>query len=268
MRTREERHERRQEKREDRKQYFFAIRELTSREIKRKYARSYLGILWSVLNPLLSMTIISLIFSTMFKRSIDNFPLYYLTGQTMWSFFSTATNTSMNALVDNKNLLIKGRLPKYAFVLSRIYTAVVNLGYSLVAYLIMLIVFQAMPCWMMLLFPLDLLLLLLFAMGIGFVLSILYVFFADIKYLYSVLLTLWMYLSAIFYPVDRLPEYMTKVLEYNPIYLSIYIARDCMVYGNIPDLIAWVKLAAWAIGSLAVGIHVFKKYENNVMQKI
>ena len=186
----------------------------------------------------------------------------------MWSFFSTATNTSMNALVDNKNLLIKGRLPKYAFVLSRIYTAVVNLGYSLVAYFIMLIVFQAMPCWMMLLFPLDLLLLLLFAMGIGFVLSILYVFFADIKYLYSVLLTLWMYLSAIFYPVDRLPEYMTKVLEYNPIYLSIYIARDCMVYGNIPDLIAWVKLAAWAAGSLAVGIHVFKKYENNVMQKI
>ena len=92
---------------EERQQYFFAIKQLVSREIKRKYARSYLGVLWSVLNPLLSMAVMSLIFTTIFKRSIENFPIYYLTGQMLWSFFSTSTSTSMTAIVDNKSLLMK-----------------------------------------------------------------------------------------------------------------------------------------------------------------
>ncbi len=253
---------------EDLKQYFFAISELTSREIKRKYARSYLGIVWSVLNPLLLMIVISLIFSALFRRSIENYPIYYLTGQTLWSFFSNATNTSMNALVDNKTLLIKGTLPKYAFVISRVITAFVNLGYSMIAYVIMCIVFQVEPSIYMLLFPVDVLLLLLFSTGIGFILAILYVFFADIKHLYSVLLTLWLYMSAIFYPVDNLPGIMKKIVQNNPVYLAIYVARESVMYGNEPELIPWLKLAIWSFGMLGIGIIVFKKYQNNVMQKI
>ena len=95
------------EKREQRKQYLFVIRELTSREIKRKYARSYLGIVWSVLNPLLSMTVLSLIFSQMFRRSIENYPIYYLTGNLVWIFFSGATNAAMTTLIDNKAMFDK-----------------------------------------------------------------------------------------------------------------------------------------------------------------
>ena len=108
------------------KQYFFVIKELTEREIKRKYARSSLGIIWSVLNPLLMMVVMSMIFSTMFKRSIDNYPIYYLTGQMVWELFSGATNAAMTALVDNKTLLIKAKLPRHTFVVSRIYTSLVN----------------------------------------------------------------------------------------------------------------------------------------------
>lgn len=250
------------------KQYFFAIRELTSREIKRKYARSYLGIVWSVLNPLLLMMVISLIFSALFKRSIENYPMYYLTGQVLWRFFSDATNHSMNALVDNKSLLIKGSLPKYAFVLSRVLTAFVNMGYSMIAYIVMCIVFQVDISWYVLLFPLDVFLLLLFSIGIGLILSILYVFFADIKHLYSVLLTLWLYMSAIFYPVTNLPGYMKTIVENNPIYLAIYVARESVIYGNEPELMPWCKLAIWSVVVLIAGIIVFKKYQNEVMQKI
>ena len=157
-------------KKQDRKQYMFVIKELTSREIKRKYARSHLGVVWSVLNPLLHMAVISLVFSTMFKRSIENFPIYYLTGSVIWSMFSTATNTSMTALVDNRSLLLKVKLPKQIFVLARIYTAVVNFLYTCIAYALMLAVFRIQITWTALLFPIVVLLILLFSMGIGYIL--------------------------------------------------------------------------------------------------
>lgn len=253
---------------QDKKQYFFVIQELTMREIRRKYARSYLGILWSVLSPLLTMVVMSLIFSTMFRRSIENFPIYYLTGNIFWSLFSTATNTSMSALVDNRNLLMKVKLPKQTFVLSRIYTALVNFGYTMIAYVLMLLVFRIRPKLTMLLIPVVVLFALLFAIGVGYILSILYVFFADIKYLYSILLTLWMYLSAIFYPVDQLSETMQRVIGMNPIYVQIAIARDCVMYGRMPEPMMWIKLTGWGMGMFLVGYLVFHKKENQVMQKI
>lgn len=253
---------------EDKKQYFFVVRELTAREIKRKYARSYLGILWSVLNPLLTMAVMSFIFSYMFKRSIDNYALYYLTGNIFWTLFSVATNSAMTALVDNKMLLVKAKLPKQTFVLSRVYTSLVNFGYTCIAYLFMLLVFRIRPSWTMLLFIPDVLLALLFATGIGYLLSILYVFFADIKYLYSVALTLLLYMSAIFYPVSSLPPVVKNVIGFNPIYLSIYIARESVIYNHVPHYSAWLKLLAAAVISMGLGLLVFRKKENDVMQRI
>ncbi len=252
----------------DLKQYAFVIQELTSREIKRKYARSSLGIIWSVLNPLLHMIVMSLIFSTMFRRSIENFPIYYLTGHIIWDLFSQATNASMTSLVDNKSLLIKAKLPKQVFILSRIYTSLVNLGYTCIPYVIMLFVFRIRFSWSMLLFPVAISFTLIFSMGIGYLLSVTYVFFADIKYLYSVLLTLLMYLSALFYPISQLPEAMQTFIGCNPVYVSIAFTRECMMYGNVPEPMLWIKLIAWSVGSLALGLAVFKAKENKVMQKV
>lgn len=252
----------------ERKQYLFVIRELTSREVKRKYARSYLGILWSVLNPLLTMIVMSLIFSTMFKRSIDNFQIYYLTGSILWTLFSTVTNTCMNALVDNRTLLLKVKLPKQVFVLARAYTAFVNFLYTCIAYALVLVAFQIKPTWTMLLFPVVVLLLVLFSLGIGYMLSIVYVFFADIKYLYSVLLTLLMYLSAIFYPVSNLSPMMQEVVEMNPIYVAIAISRDCVMYGRCSAQEMWLKLAGWSFGSFVLGYLIFRRKENKVMARM
>ena len=255
-------------KKNDIKQYIFVINELTAREIKRKYARSSLGIIWSVLNPLLMMIVMSLIFSTMFRRNIENFPIYYLTGQLFWELFSGATNSSMSALVDNKMLLIKAKLPKHTFILSRIYTSLVNFGYTCRAYVLMLIVFKIKPSWTMLLFPVDIMFALIFSIGIGYMLAVMYVFFADIKYLYSVVLRILMYLSAIFYPITSLPEAMQTFIGYNPIYLTIVFARQCVMEGRVPDQSIWMRLISWSVISLALGMLVFKKKENTVMQKL
>lgn len=249
-------------------QYVFVIRELTSREIKRKYARSSLGIIWSVLNPLLMMVVMSLIFSTMFKKSIENFPIYYLTGQTFWGLFNGATNSAMTALVDNKSLLIKAKLPKHTFILSRVYTALVNFGYTCIAYALMLLIFRIKITLTVLLFPIGVLYTLVFSIGIGYLLATEYVFFADIKYLYGIFLTLLMYLSALFYPVESLPEIMQNVINWNPVYLVIYFARQCVMYGQVPEIWVWIRLSAWSVGAVLVGMIVFRIKENKIMQTI
>ena len=253
---------------EERQQYFFAIKQLVSREIKRKYARSYLGILWSVLNPLLSMAVMSLIFTTIFKRSIENFPIYYLTGQVVWSFFSTATSTSITAIVDNKSLLMKIKLPKQTFITARIGTSIANLGYTLIAYVLMLLVFKVKPSFAMLLFGVDLVFLVLFSTGISYILATLYVFFADIKHLYSVILTLWMYASALFYPVDSLGSTMRAIVEMNPVYVYISFARECVMYGTCPDVRKWIQMIVWGVAMFGIGYFIYRKNENSIMQKV
>lgn len=255
-------------KKEDIKQYVFVIKELTAREIKRKYARSSLGIIWSVLNPLLMMIVMSLIFSTMFRRNIENYPIYYLTGTLFWGLFSGATNSAMSALVDNKSLLIKAKLPKHTFIISRIYTSLVNLGYTCIAYVLMLVVFKIKPSWSMLLFPVDVLFALVFSLGIGYMLAVMYVFFADIKYLYSVFTTVLMYMSALFYPIASLPEAMQNFINCNPLYVIIYFARTCVMEGRVPEGMVWIKLICWSLTSFVVGMTVFRVNENKIMQKL
>ena len=174
----------------------------------------------------------------------------------------------MTALVDNRNLLVKAKLPKQTFVLSRIYTVLVNFGYTCIAYVLMLAVFQIKPSISMLLFPLAVIFMLAISIGVGYILAVVYVFFADVKYLYSVFLTLWMYVSALFYPVTSLPEVMQNFVGYNPIYVVIAFARECIVYGRVPEVMMWIKLIGWSIGSLVVGMNVFRFKENQVMQKI
>lgn len=255
-------------KKEERQQYIFALKQMVSREIKRKYARSYLGIVWSVLNPLLTMAVMSMIFSTIFKRSIENFPIYYLTGTILWGFFSQSTTAAMTGLVDNKSLLLKVKLTKQTFILSRVLTALANLGYTMVAYVLMLIVFRVKPSFTMLLFPLVIIFLFLFSMGVSYILSIAYVFFGDIKYLYSVVLTIWMYMSAIFYPVDNVTPVMQRIISANPVYSYIQFARECVMYQKVPDASVWLKMIGWGTGMFVVGYYIFRRKENSVMQKV
>lgn len=249
-------------------QYIFVIRELVSREIKRKYARSYLGVLWSVLNPLLSMAVMSMIFSTIFKRNIINFPIYYLTGSIFWSLFTGATNSAMTALVDNKSMLIKVKLPMRIFPLARSCTALANFGYSLVAYIVMLLIFRIKPNIYMPLLLLYAACLFIFSLGVGYILSVLYVLFGDIKHLYSVLLTIWMYLSAIFYPVESTSPAMQEVIVRNPVYNYIRCARKCVLEGAAPDAEEWARIFIWSVGVYLIGKLYFRKMQTRVLQKV
>ena len=247
------------------KQSLFVIRELTSREIKRKYVRSYLGMLWSVLHPLLYMLVMTLIFSSMFSRSITNFPLYYLTGYLIWELFNQTTNQVMTVLADNRELLLTVKVPKRVFALSRCGTAIVNFLLSLIPYALLLLLFRTPITWTLLLMPAGVFFCVLFSLGLGYLLAILYVFFADIQHLYSVLLTLWMYLSAIFYPIDGLPAFMRLIIYNNPVYDYIAFLREVMLYGTMPEVGLWIRIIGWGIGMYGIGRWVFHRRENDVM---
>ena len=253
---------------QQRRQFAFVIRQLTARELKRKYARSYLGIVWSVLNPLLSMAVLSLIFSQLFRRSIENYPIYYLTGYILWQAFTGSTTAAMTALVENKPLLLKVKFPMELFLLTRVYTALINLGYSLAAYAVMLAVFGVMPQWPALISPLIIFCLFLFSLGISYILAVAYVFFGDIKHLYAVVLTLWMYCSAIFYPVDQLHGGIRLVIQNNPIYVYIHCLRKAVMYGAWPTGVELWQMLAWGAGMFLVGHMIFRRSRNRIMQRI
>lgn len=253
---------------QQRKQFAFVVRQLTAREIKRKYARSYLGIVWSVLNPLLSMAVLSLIFSQLFRRSIENYPIYYLTGYILWQTFTGATNAAMTTLVDNKMLLLKVKFPMDLFILTRVYTALINLGYSLVAYVLMLVVFQVTPKWTMLFSPVVIFCLIVFSLGISYMLATAYVFFGDIKHLYSVVLTLWMYCSAIFYPVEQLQGFIRVVIWNNPLYTYIHCLRKAVMYGTLPDTVEFLQMILWAAAIYGLGYGIFRRCRSKILQKI
>lgn len=250
------------------KQYMFVVQELTGRELKRKYSRSRLGIIWSVLNPLLNMIVLSLIFSTMFKRSIENYPVYYLCGYVLWSLFTTATNTAMTVLVDNKQMLIKVKLPMQVFVVSRVYTALVNFGYSLIAFIPILLVFRVKLRWPILFIPIIVIFQLMFTLGFSYILSASYVFFGDVKHLYGIVLTLWMYLSALFYPTESLPPVMKTVVANNPIYTYIDSLRWIILEGVFPPINTMIKMVIWSIAVYFIGTHIFNSSKNKIMQKL
>lgn len=255
-------------KTEQRKQYWFVIQELTSREIKRKYSRSKLGIVWSVLNPLLTMAVISAVFSQMFSKAIEHYPIYYLCGYILWQLFTTSTNTAMTALVDNKMMLIKVKFPMQIFVLARVYTAFVNFLYSLIAFAAMICIFRMRPSWTWFFMPVIVCCIVLFSLGISYILATAYVCFGDVKHLYSVFLTLWMYLSAIFYPVTSLPGIMQKIISWNPIFNFIDSLRCLILHASMPPAAEIIKIFVWGIGVYLVGQAVFRKNRNMIMQKL
>lgn len=248
------------------KQYIFVVRELTAREIKRKYSRSLLGIVWSVLQPLMFMAVMSLIFGVILPHD-SNYAANYLCGYIMWAMFKSSTLTSMTAFVDNKDLFQKSKLPRSIFVLSRVYTGFVNLLLSTIAIAITLIIYRLHVHLTVLVFFVDVILTTIFTTGVSYILSTIYVFYRDIKFLWKNLTVLLVHMLAIYIPISRYPNFVVKYTKANPLFMYADIARKTIVDGMV-DWIEIVHGLMWAIVSLLVGLIVFKLKENEMVKSI
>ena len=239
------------------------IKELVSRDLKVKYRRSFLGYLWSLLNPLFMMAILAFVFSRVFRSEIECFPLYLISGNTLFTFFTESTNMAMNSIVRNGSLIKKVYIPKFIFPLASVFSSFTIMGFSLVAVFIVKFALGVPLFWADLLLPIPLLLELVFCMGMGLVLAALNVYFRDIEHLYGVLTMAWMYLTPIIYSIDILPETTQKVIKLNPMYHYIQFYRLLTMKGYVPDINTWIACAISSLVMLLIGLLFFRKVQKN-----
>ena len=232
---------------------------LVQRDLKVKYRRSVLGYLWSLLNPLLMMLVMTLVFSYMFRYSIPHYPIFLITGQVLFNFFNESTTMAMDSIINNSALIKKVYIPKYIFPLSRVLSSFVTFLFSLAAVVIVMIFTKTPFTPAILLFPIPLLYVLVFSIGFGMILSVCAVYFRDTRYLYSVLIMAWMYLTPIFYPLDALPAVLQPFEKFNPLYSFIECFRDIILYGQVPTCLNTFISISWCCLVLILGIVIFKR---------
>lgn len=239
------------------------ISELVVRDIKKKYRRSVLGVLWSLLNPLLMMAVTAMVFSTLFRFDVPNYPLYLLTGQILFTFYAESTGFAMGSILDNGGLIRKIYIPKYLFPLSRVISSCVNLLFTFPA-LILIILVTGHPIKLpMISFVIPLGLFFVFCFGVGLMLTTMAVYFRDIFHLYGVLINLLSYATPIFYPEKIVPLEYVGLLKYNPLYYFFVAFRQSMYEGIWPEPHNLLICVGLSLGAILVGSLVFKKYQNH-----
>lgn len=239
------------------------VHELITRDLKLKYRRSFLGYLWSVLNPLLVMIVMAIVFSTMFRRNIENFPVYLFTGQILFNFMNQSTHQALSSINANGSLLKKTYVPKYIFTFAKVTSGLVDLVFSLGALIIVMLATGAHFSLYNLLFPFVLLQLYVFCLGLGMFLAQANVFFRDIQYIYNAVTTAWLYMTPIFYPIEMLSEEMQWVVKHlNPMYFYIGQFRDVIYYGRMPGHVIILAGCTTAILMLIIGIWSFLRNQD------
>ena len=232
---------------------------LVFNNIKTRYKRSMLGFFWTLLNPLMTMTVLVIAFSNLFRFSVPNYPVYLLSGLLIWNFFSLVTTTASNAIVWGGSLIKRIYLPRTVFAVSSVGSELINLSLSLIP-LLLIMIFLGHPLHLTLLYlPVAILCTAMFALGIGLLISTLAVFFADTIHFYQIMLMAWFYLTPVIYPKDILPSHTLGYLKLNPMFYLIQLFRQPIYDGQIPDWNILIISLAWSLGSLLLGWWIFSR---------
>ena len=249
--------------------YRYLLWNLVSRDFKLKYRRSVLGVVWSVLNPLLMCLVYWAVFSSLMDMrgsGIDNFAVFLMCGQLLFNFFNEATSTSMSSVLSAAPLLKKVYIPKYIFPLEKCCFALVNFFFSLVAlFFVALVTWSHISLRTVLLAVYPIVMLFVFSLGVGLILSAVYVFFRDIQYLYGIFTMLLMYMSAIFYSIETFPQIGRNLFLLNPVYVYIRYFRKIVIEGTVPSLWFHLIAAGYALIAFAVGFFIYKRKNHSFL---
>jgi len=238
--------------------------QLVSRDIKLKYRRSFLGYIWSMLNPLLTMLVLVIVFSNLFARGVQHFPIYLLIGHMLFNFMAGSTNQSLTSVLGNASLLKKIYVPKYIFTLAAVTSELVTFFFSMGALIVLLIITRAPLSWRFVFVIIPIVQLYIFCIGLGLFLAQATVFFRDVIYIWGILSTAWMYLSAIFYPVSILPAWLHSIVtRYNPMYFYITMFRNFTIgTAHMGSLELAIRGALAAVVMLLIGLVSFSYSKN------
>lgn len=259
------------------KKYSFLMKQLIIRDFKVKYKRSVLGIVWSLLYPILMMSVMALVFSNMFKFKVDgvNYLVYLMTGIVIWSSFSEATSIAMGSVRDNFSLINKIYIPKYIFPFSKVIFSGVNFLLTLIPWFIIIILtkfglgnFECYIGWKYVYLIYGFLSLFLFTLGTGLILSCFTVFLKDVVYIYGIVLLMWNYLTPVFYSIQIIPENLQRFFKLNPMYHFLDFVRKIVLFGQTPSGLQFIILGVMGILSLVIGSFIFKKNQDKFIYYI
>lgn len=242
--------------------YRYLLSELIKRDIKIKYRRSILGIFWSFLQPLFTMIILTIVFGTLFKSSIENYPVYLLTGKLVFDYYSAGSRAAMGSIISNASMIKKVYIPKYMYSLGVVFSNMVTFLMSLIVLVLVMIATGAPFTIHIPLAIVPVVLLVLFTIGAGLILAAVTVFFRDIEHLYGVFVTMLLYATPIMYPADIVPESFRFIQTLNPLYAIIELFRSAVLYGTLfdPGQLLFAVLSTAAV--LVLGIGLFYKYQD------
>ncbi len=246
------------------KKYSFLLQQLVSRDFKVKYKRSVLGIIWSLLYPVLTMVVMAIVFSNVFKMSTPgvSYLAYLLSGLIMFNYFSEASNLAMSSVVGSFSLLNKIYIPKYIFPLSKCLFVGINFLLTLIPFYVVLIATGTGVNIFHVMLPYAFVCLFMFTLGMGFILSAVSVFLRDMFYIYGIIVMLWTYLTPIMYDIKLISEQLQPWLKLNPLYHYVNFVREIVLYGRIPQPFTWATCAISSIAVLIIGVLVFKKTQD------
>ena len=244
------------------KRYQYLLRQLVMRDFRIKYQASVLGVLWSFLNPMLMTFVYYVVFSTIFKSSIENFIVYLMSGIILFNYFSEATSLSLLSVVGNAHLITKVYIPKYIFPISKIISSAINLSVSFLPLFVLMAITGVPFRKSLLLIPLLLVFLIAFTMGMGLILSAMDVFFRDIQFLWSVLVSVWNFATPIFYPDTIIPQAYMTLYKLNPLYHICAFSRMIILNGASPVPSTYLSCFVSSFTVLAIGLYVYHKTQD------
>ena len=249
----------------------FILKQLVGKDFKIKYRRSFLGVAWSVLNPLLMMVVMAIVFTTIFAQGRNGsvtpemYPLYLIVGNVTFAVMSDSTSQALSSIVYASSLLKKVKVHRFVFPVQKVLFSLVNFAFSLIAVAIVMLWFRVVPTWHLLLLPVCLILLMFFCMGLGLLLSAATVFFRDVMHLWSVVITAWTYFTPIFWTTDyilKMPHILRVLMYANPMYNYLQFMRDIFLFQTCPTPLEFGLCVAWAVIAMVIGYAVFHKNEH------
>ena len=246
------------------KKYSFLLQQLVSRDFKVKYKRSVLGVIWSLLYPLLTMAVMAIVFSNVFKMSTPgvSYLAYLLSGLVIFNYFSEASNLAMSSVVANFGLLNKIYIPKYIFPLSKCLFVGINFLLSLIPlYIVLFATGTGINIYHVFL-PYAFLCLFMFTLGVGLALASISVFLRDMFYIYGIVIMLWTYLTPLMYDINLISSRLQPFLKLNPLYHYVNFVRQIILYNRIPTPFTWLVCLLSSLFVLIVGIIIFKKTQD------
>jgi lipopolysaccharide transport system permease protein len=248
------------------RQYFFLIKQMNDRDSKKKLQGTEFGRVWNILNPFIFMIILSTYYQNVGLHKIENYPVFVFVGIMFMNYYRESTMGLMKCLVNNKRFLVVTKLPREIFVYQKIVETIKEFLYSAIAFVLICQFFRINFSWRVIVIIPVFFLTTIIVIGVGEVLSYIFIKFPDIEHLYSLLMTMMLFVSGIFLTIDSMPKALQNILTYNPIFLSIYMARNSVMYNLPSHYTAWLKLCMWAIISAYLGRIALRK-GNVALQK-